>query len=112
MTNRSKQKGTSWETAVVRWLNDNGHPRAERRTLNGSQDRGDVSGIDDVVIECKNAKAITLAAWVDELAAEMSNAHAGYGAVVIKRRGTTNPGDAYAVMPLRVFNALIERLRG
>lgn len=31
--NRSKQKGTAHETAVVRWLQSNGHPNAERRTL-------------------------------------------------------------------------------
>jgi hypothetical protein len=107
MSNPSKQKGTSWETAVVAWLQQNGFPYAERRTLAGVNDKGDISGIPGVVVECKNAKAITLAAWCDELAVEMGNANAQVGAVVIKRRGTTDVGKAYAVMPMEVFAALI-----
>lgn len=29
----SKDRGTRWETAVVRWLRDHGFPHAERRAL-------------------------------------------------------------------------------
>lgn len=107
MSNPSKQRGTAWETAVVRWLNDHGFPYAERRTLAGTADKGDITGIPGVVLECKNTKSISLAQFIDELEVEMSNARADLGAVVIKRRGTTNVADAYAVMPMRIFARLI-----
>jgi hypothetical protein len=105
--NASKRKGTAWETAVVDWLRTNGWPYAERRALAGSADKGDVSGLPGVVIEAKNAKSITLAAWVDELLVECANANAEVGCVVIKRRGTTDVGRAYAVMPFEMFARLI-----
>lgn len=43
---RSKAKGTAaWESAICRHLATNGFPHAERRTLNGTHDRGDIAGI-------------------------------------------------------------------
>lgn len=115
MANPSKQRGTAWESAVVTWLRANGFPYAERRTLAGANDKGDVSGVPGVVLECKATKSITLSTFVDELLVEMANADADahpsvpahVGAVVIKRRGTTDVGRAYAVMPMDVFVRLI-----
>jgi hypothetical protein len=107
VANPSKQKGTAWETSVVNWLRSNGHPYAERRTLAGSADKGDISGVPGVVLEAKNCRQITLAAWCDELEVEMGNAGVDLGAVVIKRRGTTDVGRAYAVMPMNVFVRLL-----
>jgi hypothetical protein len=49
--NKSKIKGTAYETAVVRHLNDNGFPYAERRALAGNLDKGDIAGIPSVVME-------------------------------------------------------------
>ena len=48
---RSKAKGTAAETAVVRFLRAVGFTQAERRTLGGTQDRGDIAGVPGVVIE-------------------------------------------------------------
>ena len=104
----SKQRGTAAETAVVRYLNANGFPHAERRALAGVNDKGDISGLPGVVIEVKSCKRIELAAWVDELGVEMRNAGAYIGAVVAKRRGTTDVGEWYAVLPVAV---LVELLR-
>ncbi len=53
---RNKQKGTAFETLVVRWLAENGFPYAERRALAGTHDCGDVTGIPGLVIECKTTK--------------------------------------------------------
>jgi hypothetical protein len=66
VTNRSKQRGTSWESAVVAYLQQCGWPHAERRVLHGSQDKGDVLGVPGLVIECKSAARIELAQWVTE----------------------------------------------
>lgn len=97
---KAKQKGTAAETAVVRYLRDNGFIHAERRALHGTLDKGDITGCGPIVFEVKDHKTITLSAWLKELHDEIVNANANTGAVVAKRRGTTNPGDWYAVMPV------------
>lgn len=103
----SKRKGTAWETAVVDYLRQAGHPHVERRALAGASDRGDIAGIPGVVIECKNAKAVTLAKWTDELTREKANDHATHAVLVVKRRGRP-VADAYAVMPFSAWLALHE----
>ena len=94
--NRSKQKGTAAETAVARFL-QKWWPSVERRTLTGSADKGDIAGLTGVVVEVKNQKTINLAAWCDELTAEMINANCPVGFLVVKRRGTTDPAQWYWV---------------
>lgn len=104
---KAKQKGTAAETAVVKFLRDNGFPYAERRALHGTVDKGDITGCGPVVLEVKNHKTITLSAWLKELEAEMANAEVTVGAVIAKKRGTMNVGDWYAVMPASVFAVLL-----
>lgn len=104
---KQRAKGTAAETAVVRYLQDHGFPHAERRALHGTADRGDVTGIGPVVLEVKNHAALDLAGWVKELEAEIRNAGAGTGAVVAKRRGTTDAAAWYAILP---FGDLVELL--
>lgn len=105
--NRSKAKGTAGETAIVQYLRDQGFSACERRALSGSQDKGDVAGIHDTVIEAKKANKIELSAWLNELHAEMHNANARFGAVWAWRRGKANPADWYVVMPGHVFADLL-----
>ena len=57
MTGRPKDIGTAAETAVVRFLRDNGFPLAERRALHGSTDRGDITGTPGLVWEVKGGDA-------------------------------------------------------
>lgn len=95
---RSRAKGTAWESAVVTHLRAHGAPHAERRALNGSKDRGDVAGIPGVVIECKSATRVEMAAWLDEAETERANDRADVGVVWIKRRGKTSPGAGFVVM--------------
>lgn len=97
---KSKQKGTAFETAVVRYLNDHGFPYAERAPLAGNKDRGDITGTPGLVWECKNAREIRLAEWSDETFVEMVNAAADYGILVIKRPRHGDPADSYGVLPL------------
>lgn len=99
MVNNSKRKGTSAETAVVNWLRSRGWIHAERRALNGVHDRGDVAGLPGVVIEVKSCREFDLAGWCKEAEQERVNDGAQIGVVVAKKRGTTDPGEWYAVMP-------------
>lgn len=105
---KQRAKGTAAETAVVRYLQDNGFPHAERRALHGTADKGDITGCGPVVFEVKNHKTLDLAGWVNELKAEMGNAKVNTGAVIAKKRGTTNPGEWYAVMPLSILITLLK----
>src|SRR5271169_4802551 len=106
MTNRSKQRGTAFETLIVDWLKLNGFPYAERRALHGSKDLGDIN-IPGVTLELKNCKTMTLAAWLDEAKVEAANAGTEVYAVVHKRRGKGDPGEQYVTLPLAVFARLI-----
>ena len=99
---RSKQKGTSWESAIIHYLNSFGFD-CERRALSGAMDRGDISGVRGVVIEAKNVRANELASWVDEAEVERLNDDAPYGVVWAHRRGKASPGDGYVTMSGRMF---------
>lgn len=98
VSNPNKAKGSLWEVAIVAALRQRYWPHAERRALAGKNDRGDIAGLPLVVIEAKNHKTITLAAWMDELADEIANDGADLGCVWIKRRGKARAVDGYVVM--------------
>lgn len=108
MVNRSKQKGTAWESEIVAYLNTCGWPHVERRTLNGAADRGDIAGIPGIVIEAKSVKTITLGAFVDEAAKERANAGADLGVAWIKRRGKSSAEHGYVVMDGAQFAWLLK----
>jgi Holliday junction resolvase len=104
--NKSKIKGTAYETAVVRHLNDNGFPYAERRALAGNLDKGDIAGIPSVVMECKAEQRIDLSGYMDEVATEKRNAAAQVGVAIVKRRNH-GVGRSYVVLELDDFLELI-----
>lgn len=108
---RERAKGTRAETAVVDYLTDAGFAYVERRAGNGIRDRGDIAGLPGVVLEVKNCNRVELAAWADELAEEMTNAGAEVGAVIHKRKGTTDVGRWYATLPVSVLAELLKEGR-
>lgn len=88
MVNKPRQKGTSAETAVVSFLRDNGFPHAERRSLKGSQDWGDVTGTPGLAWEVKYANGgVRMAEWMAQTQVEKTNAKADHGILVIKPLG-------------------------
>lgn len=109
MSNPSKRKGTAFESALVDYLRAHGALHAERRALAGAADLGDVTGIPGVVIEAKAAKTFQLAEWVKELEAEIANAAADWGFLVVKapRRPID---DAYCVFRLEHLPRLLAEL--
>lgn len=97
MTNRSKAKGTQFESQCARWLTERlGYP-VERRALHGNRDVGDLAwliGKGDArgIVECKAVKAITaanVAEWRRQTEAERDNAGAAFAWLIIK---TANVG--------------------
>jgi hypothetical protein len=99
MSNPSKRKGTGFEVDVVGYLREHGFPYAERRAMEGTNDRGDVGGIPGVVIECKATNTINLGQQMGELEVEQANAGVPIGLLVIKRR-LRSVAQAYCVMSL------------
>jgi len=93
MSNPSKQKGTAAETAVVRYAREHGFPLADRLTLSGRYDRGDVLLTVGLIAEVKAGKAAQTAslgqirAWLAETETERANAGAEHGILVVQRQG-------------------------
>lgn len=101
----SRRKGAVAERDVVAWLNANGFPNAERR--GAGFEASDIIGIPGVTLEIKNQAKLELAKWVDQLTDEMIADDNDIGAVVAKRRGQTDVGRWYAVMPVEVLARLL-----
>ena len=99
MANPSGRRGADWEQKVADYLKEV-FPRAERRVKNGRYDRGDITGIPNVVIECKAERVIDIPGYLGELELEMENDGAAFGFVFIKNRrhGTE---DGYAVCSIK-----------
>ena len=105
---KAKQKGTAAESAVVKFLQENGFIYAERRALHGTVDKGDITGCGPIVFEVKDHAKLTLSEWIKELEVEITNAKASTGSVVAKRRGKGNAGEWYAIMPFARLVALLK----
>lgn len=101
MTSPQARKGRRAEISVAEALRRLGFPHAEPTRRSGwSEDRGDIDGLPSVVVEVKDAKRHELAAWLTELEAEVENAGAVTGVLVVKRKGHTDAADWYAITRL------------
>lgn len=106
----AKAKGRAWETACALWLIDHDYyPDAERRRLEGVEDRGDLAGIPGTVIECKNERTYHPQQWLREAEVERLNDGAPVGAVWFKFNGKPNPGDGAILLTPAVFFDLLRR---
>jgi hypothetical protein len=115
MANRSKDKGTAFESAVSSYLAEAlQDDRIERRALGGTGDRGDVAGVrfmgKRVVVECKAEKTLKVPEWLREAEAERENDGAAFGVVVSKRRGIGDKrtGEQLVLMTLETFADLLK----
>ncbi|QTZ93668.1 hypothetical protein [Streptomyces auratus] len=122
MSNPNKSRGTAWETAIVRYLNEVlGVPLAEsgapkfgarhllpirRKVQTGQHDTGDIDAY-PFVLEAKDEKTHRFSAYVEQANREAANAAVPYGAAVVKRRGK-NVRHGYVVMDLETFGRLLK----
>ena len=104
----NKRSGTRFESEVVAYINEHKPYQVERRAQHGALDRGDIIGVPDFAIECKNVKdwSKKLGSFVREAETEAENANVPFGAVVVKRRGDS-VDRAYVVMSLEQFVKII-----
>lgn len=115
MVNRPRDKGTQAENMVVEYLLNNGWPYAERRSLKGINDKGDVTGCPGLVWETKWAgSGLRVGPWLTETAVERLNAGADHGILVIKPRGlgAKSAGYFYAVMQFLDHESLRDQAPG
>jgi len=109
VSNPRKAKGSSAERDVVNWLKK-WFPYAERRIAGAHLDKGDIAGVNGVVIEVKNHRRIDLSAWIKELEIEIKNDKAWTGVVLHKRMGKGDVGEWYATMPAKLWIELINKI--
>lgn len=105
MTNRSQQKGTAFESAIVKAFAAGGYPHAIRRGKQGVHDKGDLylPGEDRFVVEAKCVSRFNLATWYAEAQQEAKNAGVPIGVVIHKRRGKAEGKDQWVTMTVADF---------
>jgi hypothetical protein len=104
----NKQKGSKFETDVMKYLRKLGH-FAERLAKAGSSDEGDIVTIvagKTYILECKNRKAMSLPQFWAEAQAEAANYAKARGlresppAFVIVKRRNASIEDAWVITSL------------
>lgn len=112
MSNPSGKKGTWGETSRVNYLKARGWRYATRITKKGSRDCGDLI-LDQavpVMIESKETRAFTPSTFIAEMEAQIENAAAEFGFVIVKKKGTTDVGKYYALTTVDEMMKLVERV--
>jgi Holliday junction resolvase len=102
-----KVKGSRFERDVVSYLRSVGFTQAARTLAGASEDRGDISGVANCVLECKCAARIDLSGWLAEARLEAEHAGLPRFAVIAKRRGVADVAESYAVVPLWLLAELL-----
>jgi Holliday junction resolvase len=123
MGNKNKAKGTSFETAIREYLNNNGFAKAHRTALEGGQDKGDIHGVEQTIhslggvtivrkacIQCKNQKTFKLSEWLNDTVEQATRLDDALPILVVKRPGKGDKalGDSYAVMRLSDIIAILK----
>lgn len=98
MAHRNKNKGDRFERAVVEAMRPNGFPHADRTRAGYERDRGDIEGTPGLVVQAKNHADKRWGPWLEDLDAQIANARADHGVLVVKRAGIADAGQALAVM--------------
>jgi len=124
MSSYNKQKGSKFETDVMKYLRSLGH-FAERLAKAGANDEGDIVAIiagQTYILECKNRKKIDLPQFWSEAQTEASNYAKARGLplsplafVIVKRRNAPTE-KAWVIQPLgewvdAVSNKTVEALQ-
>jgi hypothetical protein len=108
----AKKAGASFESFIAGYFAAYVGDRVERRTKNGSKDRGDISGLrhmgEWLVVETKDyGGQLNVGPWPNETKIERLNDDASVGLVVAKRRGKARPEEQLVLMTLADFVSLL-----
>ena len=101
MTNASQRKGNRAEVAVVNWLRDFRGFAAERIRSGRSTDAGDITWPQSrFLVDVKDRQRWSVLAWFFEAEQEAERENVS-PVLVLKRPGSTDPGEWLAVVRLR-----------
>lgn len=111
MSNPNKAKGTRHETAVVRWLREQG-VRAYKPRPEGHRDVGDIHA-EDFVLQAKDWNDVVSALREGVAGAQVQRVNAGlpFAAAVVKR-ARKPVEESYLVMRLADLPPLLRALSG
>lgn len=109
MTTRSARKGSTFERQIVDHLRGEFGAHLSRPRAGAAHDLGDIAGIPGWTLELKAFADLARGAreGLADLAVEQANAATPYGAVILKRRGTTDPTRQLFLMELGPAVAVI-----
>lgn len=109
----AKAKGAKFNKDVAETLRFHGWPYADKRSLSGRYDRGDIGGVDNVATEVKAEASYAgkLAGWLTEADVEAKNAGVSIPIVWHKRKGKTNPEECYVTMWGSTWLMILKALR-
>ncbi len=105
--NPQKAKGSAFERLVRDYLAE--ALPCERIPAGATLDRGDL-WTEAAAIQCKNHRALSLGSWLTQTIEQQRNAGKPYGVLVVKRKGTTDPGEQFAILPLSQLRTLLSQL--
>lgn len=105
--NKPRNIGTSFESAVVKYLRANGFDGAERIALHGTDDEGDITLCPGVMAECKGGHAAETASdaqievWLADTERERIARGADVAILILKRKGKgeQSAGQWWVAMP-------------
>jgi hypothetical protein len=107
MANPQKAKGSAFERLVRDYLNE--VVPCERIPPGATLDRGDL-WTPHAAIQCKNHRTLSLGAWLDDTHSQQTNAAKRFAWLVVKRKGTTDPGEQFAICSVAQLRELLEHL--
>lgn len=95
----AKAKGRQFENDVKDVYLRHGFKHVERRRLTGHHDMGDITGIPNLTVECKNHSKMALSDWIDQTIDEANAAGTENFVLHHKRRGH-DAMNSYVSMPM------------
>ena len=107
MANPQKAKGSAFERLVRDYLNE--VVPCERIPAGATLDRGDL-WTPHAAIQCKDHRTLSLGAWLDDTHEQQTNAAKRFAWRVVKRKGTTDPGEQVAICSVAQLRELLEHL--
>lgn len=107
MANPQKVKGSAFERLIADYLSQS--IPCERIPPGATLDRGDL-WTPQAAIQCKNHRTLSLGAWLDDTHAQQDHARKPYGWLVVKRKGTTDPGKQFAICSVEQLRSILNKL--
>lgn len=107
---RAQRKGYELERLVELGLIEEGFD-ASRPRAGSPEDKGDIYGVPDWTIQCKNQNGLSLGAWIDATLRQQANGKTKYHALIYKRKGKAKFEDQFVIMTAGQWLELIGRVQ-